>query len=291
MPRWPSLPRSRPIGRSCCTIAIAIVRPAFVGFCGRSRLTSGLRVKSGAAPAAALTGSATAYATSAGRRPRCGERASGARPQFHGKEVGLARTKPPGYGLVSHHLVGGRMNTSTTAEPPPSGPPAPDARRRATLCLLPAASAAAVLQIPFNAALVPDDAGHGAPLADVAENAAGMVPDRIPDDPIGVRRGPPHRLRDAHAGGLGRRRVPACRGTPVPRDGCGDRGRLRHRVVGLSRLAVAVSAPREREGAGAPDGIPRIAECRRYRGDPLPARLDDRPGVAPDRTDASPPAR
>ncbi len=65
------------------------------------------------------------------------------------------------------------MNTSE--EPSPSSPPAPDITRRKTLLLLLAATVAAVLQIPFTAALMPDRARSGTPWADAASNAAGTV--------------------------------------------------------------------------------------------------------------------
>ena len=67
------------------------------------------------------------------------------------------------------------MNTDTTAEPLPASPPPPDTTRRTTLYLLLAATVAALLQIPFSAALAPGNAQPGTPMADAAANAAGTV--------------------------------------------------------------------------------------------------------------------
>ncbi len=67
------------------------------------------------------------------------------------------------------------MNTDTTAEPSPASPPAPDTTRRTTLYLLLAATVAALLQIPFSAALAPGNAQPGIATADAAGNAAGTV--------------------------------------------------------------------------------------------------------------------
>ncbi len=67
------------------------------------------------------------------------------------------------------------MNTDTTAEPVPASPPAPDTSRRTTLYLLLAATVAALLQIPFSAALSRGNAQPGTAMADAAANAAATV--------------------------------------------------------------------------------------------------------------------
>ncbi len=67
------------------------------------------------------------------------------------------------------------MKANTSQEPPSSSPPAPDATRRTALYLLMAATVAAVLQVPFTAALVPSRARAGSPMTDAAANAAGTI--------------------------------------------------------------------------------------------------------------------
>ena len=64
------------------------------------------------------------------------------------------------------------MNANTSQEPSPSSPPEPDTTRRTALYLLLAATVAALLQIPFTAALVPSSARSGTPMTDAAANAA-----------------------------------------------------------------------------------------------------------------------
>jgi membrane protease YdiL (CAAX protease family) len=67
------------------------------------------------------------------------------------------------------------LNTDKTAERLPASPPAPDTTRRTMLYLLLAATVAALLQIPFSAALAPGNAQPGTATADAAANAAGTV--------------------------------------------------------------------------------------------------------------------
>jgi hypothetical protein len=67
------------------------------------------------------------------------------------------------------------MKENATPEPLPSSTPAHDATRRTTLSLLLAATVAAMLQIPFTAALAPGNAPTGTAMADAAANAAGTV--------------------------------------------------------------------------------------------------------------------
>ena len=67
------------------------------------------------------------------------------------------------------------MKTDTKARPLPTSPQAPDTTRRTTLYLLLAATLAALLQIPFSAALAPGNAQPGSATADAAANAAGTV--------------------------------------------------------------------------------------------------------------------
>ena len=67
------------------------------------------------------------------------------------------------------------MKENTTPEPLHSSTPVPDTTRRTTLYLLLAATAAALLQIPFNAALAPGNAPPGDAMADASANAAGAV--------------------------------------------------------------------------------------------------------------------
>jgi membrane protease YdiL (CAAX protease family) len=67
------------------------------------------------------------------------------------------------------------MNAITPENPSPSSPPEPEPIRRKALYLLMAASVAALLQIPFTAALLPGSAGPGNAWTEAASNAAGTI--------------------------------------------------------------------------------------------------------------------
>jgi hypothetical protein len=113
------------------------------------------------------------------------------------------------------------MKANMSEEPSPSSPPAPDTTRRTTLYLLMAATVAAVLQIPFTAALVPSSARSGTPITDAAANAAGTILLSYVMIRLGFRAS--RRVWDAHAHGLGRRRLSTRRGAKVAPLGHGNR--------------------------------------------------------------------